>query len=58
MAQNKAGNQTIGCTVTSCRHNDEQSHYCQLNRVEIEPCRGCHTGDPADESLCGSYRAK
>lgn len=54
------GKQTIGCTVVSCRHNDRGS-FCELSRIQVEPmrgCEGCHSGDPADESLCGSYRAK
>ena len=57
MSHGKAGSQTIGCAVISCRYNDEGS-YCMLNRIEVEPCCDCHTGDPADESLCGSYMAK
>ena len=57
MSHGPAGSQTSGCAVTSCRYNDEGS-YCMLNRIEVEPCCDCHTGDPADESLCGSYMAK
>lgn len=37
MSHGKAGSQTIGCAVTSCRYNDEGS-YCMLNRIEVEPC--------------------
>lgn len=52
---NQVGCQTIGCRVVSCRHN-ENGAYCSLTRIEVEPCcDGCHSGNPEDESLCGSY---
>ena len=28
MSHGKAGSQTIGCAVTSCRYNDEGSYSC------------------------------
>lgn len=57
MSETKAGCQTIGCRVTSCRYNS-RGVDCELSRIEVEPQCGCHTGEPCDESLCGSYRAK
>lgn len=53
------GMQSIGCTVTSCRHNCMGSH-CELDRIEVRPCRGgsCGSGRPDDESSCGSYRTR
>ena len=57
MSETKAGSQTIGCRVTSCRYN-ARGCDCQLSRIEVEPKCGCHTGEPCDESLCGSYKAK
>lgn len=48
------GNQTIGCTVTSCRHNVKGCD-CSLDRIEVCPCCGCNSGDPEDESACRSY---
>ena len=59
MATEKIGNQTIACSVSSCRYNDGCA-YCSLSRIEVQPCSGCknHTGKPADESLCGSYRTR
>lgn len=50
----KAGNQTIGCRVTSCRYNSEGCD-CSLSKIEVEPSPNCHTGKSCDESLCGSY---
>ena len=56
--ENKIGNQTIGCRVTSCRYNGKGS-YCELSRVQIEPChQKPASGRPEDESLCGSYQTK
>ena len=60
MSHDKSGTQTRGCSVVSSKHNTQGS-YCQLSRIQVEPmcnCEGCHSGNPADESLCGSYRAK
>ncbi len=58
MSGNKAGCQTIGCGVSSCAFHNESEDMCQLDSIRVEPMSGCHTGDPCDESLCGSYRAK
>ncbi len=57
MKDTKIGYQTIGCSVTSCRYNKEGTN-CDLNRIEVKPMNnydGSHSGDPAEESLCGSY---
>ena len=53
----KAKSQTIGCKVTSCAYNMSGCD-CGLERIEVEPMCGCHTGNPADESLCGSYKCR
>ena len=53
----KAKSQTIGCKVTSCAYNMSGCD-CELERIEVEPMCGCHTGNPADESLCGSYKCR
>ena len=57
MQNSKTGFQTIGCHVTSCRYNGGGDE-CELPHIEVEPMDGCHTGEPCDESLCGSYRAR
>ena len=57
MTSDKNGKQTIGCRVTSCKHNMSGCD-CELSRIEIEPQCGCHTGEPCDESLCGSYKSR
>ena len=46
----KAKSQTIGCKVTSCAYNMSGCD-CGLERIEVEP-------NPADESLCGSYKCR
>ena len=57
MTSDKNVKQTIGCRVTSCKHNMSGCD-CELSRIEIEPQCGCHTGEPCDESLCGSYKSR
>lgn len=57
MSETKAGSQTIGCRVTSCRYNS-CGKTCELSQIEVEPQCGCHTGEACDESLCGSYKMK
>ena len=54
--QSEAGEQTIGCGVTSCRYNGNGS-CCQLRRIEVRPCCGdkSSSGQPEDVSCCGSY---
>lgn len=55
--QDRAGQQTIGCEVESCKYFD-QGGMCNLNRIVVKPCRSCNTGNPEDETLCGSYHKK
>lgn len=57
MSKSKAGCQTIGCEVRSCAYNYEGTN-CELDRIMVQPNSGCHTGNPAEESLCGSYKSK
>lgn len=57
MSKSKVGCQSIGCRVTSCAFN-KSGQSCDLERIEVEPMCGCHTGEPCDESLCGSYKAR
>ena len=63
MTQNQVGCQTVGRQAASGikpepSYNDKGS-YCELSRIQIEPCcKNSGNGDPADESLCGSYRRK
>ena len=47
--------QKINCTVRSCAFNNMQNQVCELDRITVEPCKNCHNGNPADESMCGSY---
>lgn len=55
MAQKKP-NVSIRCRVSSCAYNCGKDAYCSLNAIQVEPCDGCKSGRPADESMCGSYR--
>lgn len=49
-------NQKINCTVNSCAYNNPNSDMCELNSIIIKACPNCHNGNPADESMCGSYK--
>lgn len=47
-------NQKINCTVQSCIYQDENSHSCTLQAINVVPTpntKSCKT----DESKCGSY---
>ena len=46
-------NQTIHCSVASCRHHDAKD-YCKLQSIRVCPNCDCHSGK-CDESMCGSY---
>lgn len=47
-------NQTINCTVTSCKYNSNQKQLCQLDTIIVSPCKNCNTAK-TDESQCSSY---
>ena len=47
--------QKINCTVDSCEYNDTRGHKCELAEITVEPCADCGTGEPEEESMCGSY---
>ena len=49
-------NQTINCTVKSCIYNNTKNDICELKNIIVEPCKNCRNGNPADESMCGSYK--
>ena len=48
-------NQKINCTVHSCAFNNTDKQVCELDGIIVEPCKNCSNGNPADESMCGSY---
>ena len=49
-------NQTIHCSVESCRHHGGRN-TCQLDAIDVRPNCNCHSG-ACDESMCGSYDKK
>ncbi|MGI6162137.1 MAG: DUF1540 domain-containing protein [Christensenellales bacterium] len=52
---NKSGNQTIHCSVKSCRYYDQKG-LCDLDGIQVRPSQGCGTGVASEETLCGSYK--
>lgn len=47
-------NQTINCTVTSCKYNKNGENLCSLEQIVVTPIQDCNTKQP-DESMCSSY---
>ena len=47
-------NQTINCTVTSCKYNKNQEQECSLRQIVVTPIQNRATKQP-DESMCSSY---
>ena len=48
--------QLINCGVCSCQFCDEENQRCKLTSIEIRPCSNNSSGNPEDESMCGSYK--
>ena len=46
-------NQTIHCSVATCRHHNAKN-VCELESIDVRPNCNCHSGK-CDESMCGSY---
>ena len=57
MSQNNP-NPCIRCRVSSCAYHCDDDQYCSLRAIQVEPCANCESGNPSDESMCGSYRRK
>lgn len=51
-------NTSIHCRVESCEYHCGDKEFCSLQAIRVEPCKGCASGLPADESMCGSYSRK
>lgn len=49
-------NQTIRCSVETCRHHSDRD-VCQLDAISVCPNCDCHSGK-CDESMCGSYECR
>lgn len=50
-------NASIQCGVCSCRYHDE-SNFCCLDCIHVDPLPGAASGKVADESCCGSYKSR
>jgi len=50
-------NQTINCTVNSCKYQDENNEKCTLKTIVVEPKMETATMKP-DESMCGNYKSE
>ena len=54
----EAQNQCIHCSVESCRHLKQEKGICSLESIQVAPTPMAYSGDPADESMCQSYKCK
>ena len=54
--EGKNMNQTIHCSVATCRHHSAKN-VCELESIDVRPNCNCHSGK-CDESMCGSYDKK
>ena len=50
--------QNIRCTVGSCKYNNFDKKHCNLKQIDVLACKNAMSGNPEDESMCGSYKAK
>ena len=48
-------NQTINCTVTSCKYNNKGDQACKLEQIIVTPVLENDTKLP-EESMCSSYK--
>lgn len=49
-------NNSIGCTVTECRHHCNEDNYCTLNRIEVVKHESVATSQECTD--CGSFKKK
>lgn len=49
-------NQSIGCSVTECRHHASGDNYCTLNKINVGKC-DADTCTCADTE-CASFETK
>lgn len=49
-------NSDIRCNVNSCAFHCSGEDCCSLKSIHVDACPGCSSGEPKDESMCGSYK--
>ncbi|MDL2225453.1 DUF1540 domain-containing protein [Eubacteriales bacterium OttesenSCG-928-M02] len=54
---NQNNQQTIGCTVESCRFQKETAH-CGLEAITVAAPIGKGQNTPETESMCASYKRR
>ncbi len=53
----KQGQQTIKCSITSCKHCAD-GNYCNLQAIRVAPVSNVTSGNSEDESMCASYEKR
>lgn len=54
----KEANTDIRCNVKSCTYHMDGKDYCSLSSIHVDANMNGATGQPQDESMCGSYKCK
>ncbi|MBO5857166.1 MAG: DUF1540 domain-containing protein [Clostridia bacterium] len=49
-------NNSIGCTVDSCKYHAQSANYCTKNAIEVTACNSC--AKTSDNTCCQSFEVK
>ena len=49
-------NNSIGCTVDSCKYHAKDTNYCTKNVIEVSACNSC--AKTVDNTCCQSFEAR
>ena len=50
-------NQTINCTIGTCKYNNSKSNLCTLKAINVKKMNNTKPLT-ADESMCASYKCQ
>lgn len=53
---NQQKNNSIGCTVESCKYHCQSANYCTKNAIEVGACN--INAKSVDNTCCQSFEAK
>lgn len=54
---NDKKNNSIGCSVDSCKYHCSSANYCTKNAIEVGNCN-CNNAKSVDATCCQSFEAK
>ena len=50
-------NQTINCSIGTCKYNNQQTNMCSLKSIQVSKMKNTKPLI-ADESMCASYKCQ